>query len=45
LVLRIYVDIPEWLYAAAGVSVEAHLRKLEKEGVVVRTGDDWTLAA
>jgi glyoxylase-like metal-dependent hydrolase (beta-lactamase superfamily II) len=45
LVRRIYVDIPEWLYAAAGVSVEAHLRKLEKEGVVVRTGDDWTLAA
>jgi hypothetical protein len=45
LVRRIYVDIPEWLYAAAGVSVEAHLRKLEKEGVVVRTGDDWSLIA
>jgi glyoxylase-like metal-dependent hydrolase (beta-lactamase superfamily II) len=45
LVRRIYVDIPEWLYAAAGVSVEAHLRKLEKEGVVVRAGDDWILIA
>jgi glyoxylase-like metal-dependent hydrolase (beta-lactamase superfamily II) len=45
LVRRIYVDIPEWLYAAAGVSVEAHLRKLEKDGVVVRTGDDWVLTA
>jgi glyoxylase-like metal-dependent hydrolase (beta-lactamase superfamily II) len=44
LVRRIYVDIPEWLYAAAGVSVEAHLRKLEKDGVVVRTGDDWILS-
>jgi ribonuclease/clavin/mitogillin len=45
LVRRIYVDVPEWLYAAAGVSVEAHLRKLEKEGVVVRTGEDWDLVA
>jgi len=43
LVRRIYVDVPEWLHAAAGVSVEAHLRKLEKDGVVVRTGDDWDL--
>ena len=43
LVRRIYVDVPEWLYAAAGVSVEAHLRKLEKEGVVVRSGEDWDL--
>jgi glyoxylase-like metal-dependent hydrolase (beta-lactamase superfamily II) len=39
LVRRIYVDVPEWLYAAT-VSVE-RTRKLEKEGVVVRTGDDW----
>lgn len=45
LVRRIYVDVPEWLHAAAGVSVEAHLRKLEKDGVVVRTGDDWDLIA
>ena len=45
LVRRIYVDVPEWLYSAAGVSVEAHLRKLEKEGAVVRSGDDWDLIA
>jgi glyoxylase-like metal-dependent hydrolase (beta-lactamase superfamily II) len=45
LVRRIYVDIPEWLYPAAGVSVEAHLRKLEKDGVVILTGDDWVLTA
>lgn len=45
LVRRIYVDVPEWLYAAAGISVEAHLRKLEKEGVVVRAGDDWELVS
>jgi glyoxylase-like metal-dependent hydrolase (beta-lactamase superfamily II) len=45
LVRRIYVDVPEWLYAAAGVSVEAHLRKLEKEGAVVRLGEDWQLAS
>jgi ribonuclease/clavin/mitogillin len=45
LVQRIYVDVPEWLYSAAGVSVEAHLRKLEKEGVVVRSGEDWELIA
>jgi ribonuclease/clavin/mitogillin len=41
LVRRIYVDIPESLYPAAGVSVEAHLRKLEKEGVVLRDGERW----
>lgn len=45
LVRRIYVDVPEWLYAAAGVSVEAHLRKLEKEGTVARVGEDWELTA
>lgn len=45
LVRRIYVDVPEWLYAAAGVSVEAHLRKLEEEGVVLRSGDDWDLTS
>ena len=45
LVRRIYTDVPEWLYAAAGVSVEAHLRKLEKEGRVARQGEAWTLVA
>ena len=44
LVRRIYVDIPESLYPAAGVSVEAHLRKLEKEGAVLRDGERWTVA-
>jgi hypothetical protein len=41
LVRRIYIDIPEYLYPAAGISVEAHLRKLEKEGAVLRDGERW----
>jgi glyoxylase-like metal-dependent hydrolase (beta-lactamase superfamily II) len=45
LVRRIYVDVPSYLYPAAGVSVEAHLRKLQKEGVVARDGDRWVPAA
>jgi len=45
LVRRIYDDVPEWLYAAAGVSVEAHLRKLEKEAIVVRSDGGWELIA
>lgn len=45
LVKRIYVDVPEFLYPAAAISVEAHLRKFEKEGVVQREGSRWLPAA
>jgi len=41
LVKRIYTDVPEFLHDAAAVSVEAHLRKLEGEGVVARDGERW----
>jgi glyoxylase-like metal-dependent hydrolase (beta-lactamase superfamily II) len=44
LVARIYVDVPEFLHAAAGTSVRSHLRKLEREGRARRDGDSWTLA-
>jgi glyoxylase-like metal-dependent hydrolase (beta-lactamase superfamily II) len=43
LVRRIYVDVPEFLHAAAAMSVNAHLRKLEREGVVARDGEEWEL--
>jgi len=43
MVRRIYVDIPEFLHRAAGVSVEAHLRRFEKQGRVRRDGDAWSL--
>jgi glyoxylase-like metal-dependent hydrolase (beta-lactamase superfamily II) len=41
LVDRIYTDIPAFLHPAAGVSVEAHLRKLAVEGKVRREGENW----
>ena len=41
LVKRIYTDVPEFLHPAAGMSVHAHLRKLEREGLVERDGDAW----
>lgn len=44
LVRRIYTDVPEFLHPAAACSVEAHLRKLERERQVVRDGSDWRLA-
>ncbi|HYC01230.1 MAG TPA: MBL fold metallo-hydrolase [Candidatus Limnocylindrales bacterium] len=43
LVRRIYVDVPEFLHRAAGVSVEAHLRRFEKLGRVRRDGEQWRL--
>jgi glyoxylase-like metal-dependent hydrolase (beta-lactamase superfamily II) len=43
LVKRMYSDVPEFLHAAAAMSVGAHLRKLEREGVVARAGEDWSL--
>jgi glyoxylase-like metal-dependent hydrolase (beta-lactamase superfamily II) len=44
LVRRIYTDIPEFLYRAAGVSVESHLRRFLKLGRVRREGEDWRLS-
>ncbi len=43
LVQRMYVDVPDFLHAAAAMSVSAHLRKLEREGVVVQEGEAWAL--
>ncbi|MBX3025216.1 beta-lactamase-like protein 2 [bacterium] len=43
LVRRIYTDVPEFLHAAAAMSVTAHLRKLEREGMVARDGERWEL--
>ncbi len=42
LVKRIYTDIPEYLHGAAAMSVDAHLRKLLKEGSVRRDGERWS---
>jgi endoribonuclease LACTB2 len=44
MVKRIYVDVPEFLHRAAGVSVESHLRRFAQLGRVVRNGEDWRLA-
>ncbi len=43
LVRRIYVDVPEFLYGAAGVSVEAHLRRMVKLGRVRHEDTQWVL--
>lgn len=43
IVTAIYTDVPAWLHPAAEVSVEAHLRKLENENVVARSGEEWIL--
>jgi ribonuclease/clavin/mitogillin len=44
MVKRIYVDVPEFLHRAAGVSVESHLRRFVKMGKVKRAGEEWVLA-
>ena len=44
LVADIYVDVPEFLYPAAGVSVDAHLRRMESLGTAKRSGEDWELS-
>lgn len=44
LVGRIYTDVPAFLHGAAGVSVEAHLRKLVKDGLVAGEGGEWELS-
>jgi glyoxylase-like metal-dependent hydrolase (beta-lactamase superfamily II) len=41
LVQRIYTDVPTFLHGAAGMSVHAHLRKLEGEGLVRREEEQW----
>ncbi len=44
MVRRIYADVPEFLHAAAAMSVNAHLRKLERDGAVTHAGEEWYLA-
>jgi glyoxylase-like metal-dependent hydrolase (beta-lactamase superfamily II) len=44
IVKRVYTDVPEFLHGAAGMSVGAHLRKLEREGRVRAAGDVWHTA-
>lgn len=41
LVQRIYTDVPTFLHGAAGMSVHAHLRKLDREGLVRREAGVW----
>jgi ribonuclease/clavin/mitogillin len=43
LVERIYTDVPAALHFAAAMSVGAHLRKLERDGVAGRDGELWHL--
>ena len=45
MVEKMYVGLDPRLVAAAGRSVLAHLIDLERRGEVVRSGEDWTLAA
>jgi len=44
LVRRIYTDVPEFMHGAAGASVEAHLCRFVKLGLVRHDGEDWHLA-
>jgi ribonuclease/clavin/mitogillin len=44
LVKRIYTDIPEFVHAAAGVSVSAHLRRFLKNGVLRHDDGGWKRA-
>ena len=44
LVARIYVDVPTFLHGAAAMSVTAHLRRFQREGIVHQHGDEWQLA-
>ncbi len=43
LVKRIYTDVPEFLHGAAAMSVNAHLRKLEREERVTHDEDGWSV--
>jgi glyoxylase-like metal-dependent hydrolase (beta-lactamase superfamily II) len=42
IVEKIYVDVPQFLHAAAAQSVRAHLRKLANERRVVEDGGRWS---
>ena len=43
IVKRVYTDVPEALHFAAAMSVNAHLRKLQHDGVADRDGEQWHL--
>ncbi len=43
IVQQVYVDVDPRLHPVAAWSVEAHLLKLEREGLVERLNDGWTL--
>lgn len=43
MVAQIYQDVDPKLHPVAAYSVEAHLIKLEKEGIVERSGEVWSL--
>jgi glyoxylase-like metal-dependent hydrolase (beta-lactamase superfamily II) len=43
MVPRIYTALDPALYPAAALSLEAHLIKLEREGLVARRDDGWRL--
>lgn len=43
LVKKIYMDVPEFLHAAASNSVRSHLKKLRNEGRVVEHDGRWSL--
>jgi len=43
IVQQVYVDVDPRLHPVAAWSVEAHLLKLEREGLVERLDDGWTL--
>ncbi len=43
IVKLVYVDVDAGLHRVAAWSVEAHLLKLEREGLVERVDDGWTL--
>ena len=43
MVKRIYADVPEFLWPAAGTSVRSHLRKLLREKIVARSDEDWSI--
>jgi len=45
LVKRIYTDVPEVLHAAAAMSVNAHLRKLRKEGRAAQDAGTWRVTS
>ena len=43
MVKRIYADVPEFLWPAAGTSVRSHLGKLLREKIVTRSDEDWSI--